>query len=112
MKHFLIMDKLLKNKKINNFIYTTHNSKEKQKGLIKNQIPENGNENIVKLRFETGLFEFDLNQIDLSIGGENTSTTIYEYKRKNSTTPKHKDESNDIKIEDIFLKKVENKMLH
>ena len=102
---FLIMDELLKNKKINNFIYTTHNSKEKQKGLIKNQIPENGNENIVKLRFETGLFEFDLNQIDLSIGGENTSTTIYEYKRKNSTTPKHKDESNDIKIEDIFFEK-------
>ena len=52
---FLIMDELLKNKKINNFIYTTHNSKEKQKGLIKKQIPENGNENIVKLRFETGL---------------------------------------------------------
>ena len=102
---FLIMDELLKNKKINNFIYTTHNSKEKQKGLIKNQIPENGNENIVKLRFETGLFEFDLNQIDLSIGGENTSTTIYEYKRKNSTIPKHEDGSNDIKIEDIFFEK-------
>ena len=102
---FLIMDELLKNKKINNFIYTTHNSKEKQKELIKKQNSENGNENIVKLRFESGIFEFDLNQINLSIGGEDTSTTIYEYKRKNSTTPKHKDESNDIKIEDIFFEK-------
>ena len=99
---FLIMDELLKNKKINNFIYTTHNSKEKDN--IKKQNSENGNENIVKLRFETGVFEFDLNQIDLSKGGENTSTTIYEYKHKNSLTPT-KDENNDIKIEDIFFEK-------
>ena len=102
---FLIMDELLKNKKINNFIYTTHNSKEKQKENTKKQNSENGNENIVKLRFETGIFEFDLNQIDLSKGGENTSTTIYEYKHKNSLTPTKKDEINNIKIEDIFFEK-------
>ena len=104
---FLIMDELLKNKKINNFIYTTHNSKEKQKGkeISQKQNSENGNENIVKLRFETGVFEFDLNQIDLSKGGENTSTTIYEYKHKNSTTPTKEDENNNIKIEDIFFEK-------
>ena len=99
---FLIMDELLKNKKINNFIYTTHNSKEKDN--IKKQNSENGNEKFVKLRFETGIIEFDLNQIDLSKGGENASTTIYEYKHKNSLTPT-KDENNDIKIEDIFFEK-------
>ena len=103
---FLIMDELLKNKKINNFIFTTHNSKEKQKENPKININPNGNENIVKLRFETGVYEFDLNQIDLSIGGEDTSTTIYEYKKKlNESTPKNNNENNNIKIEDIFFEK-------
>ena len=103
---FLIMDELLKNKKINNFIYTTHNSKEKPKEseLTKKEDKQNGKENIVKLRFETGIYEFDLNQIDLSIGGEDTSTTIYEYKHKTSTTPKNEEKKN-IKIEDIFFEK-------
>ena len=32
---FLIMDEILKNKKINNFIYSTHNSKDKQKEIKK-----------------------------------------------------------------------------
>ena len=102
---FLIMDELLKNRKINNFIYTTHNSKENQKGkeVLKKQNSVNGNEKIVTLRFETGVFEFDLNQIDLSIGGENASTTIYEYKHKNTLTPTN--ENNNIKIEDIFFEK-------
>ena len=104
---FLIMDELLKNKKINNFIFTTHNSKEKkkEKESMKKENIENGNENMVKLRFETGVFEFDLNQIDLSSGGDNTTTTIYEYKHKNTLTPTNKDENNSIKIEDIFFEK-------
>ncbi len=103
---FLIMDELLKNKKVNNFIYTTHNSKEKpkEKETKNNQKPQNGNENIVKLRFETGIYEFDLNQIDLSIGGEDTSTTIYEYKHETSTTPKNV-QNNEVKIDDIFFEK-------
>ena len=88
---FLIIDELLKNKKINNFIYTTHNSKEKVKGSETSNKTnnQNSNENIVKLRFETGIYEFDLNQIDLSIGGEDTSTTIYEYKYKGNTALKN-----------------------
>ena len=108
---FLIMDELLKNKKINNFIYTTHNSKEKPKENLKTKNSPNGNENIVKLRFETGVFEFDLNQIDLSIGGEDTSTTLYEYKNieKEFSLSKNNEEINNdinkIKIEDIFFEK-------
>ena len=103
---FLIMDELLKNKKINNFIYTTHNSKEKpkEKEANNNQKPQNGNENIVKLRFETGIYEFDLNQIDLSIGGEDTSTTLYEFKHGTNTTPKN-EPNNEVKIDDIFFEK-------
>ena len=103
---FLIMDELLKNKKINNFIYTTHNSKEKVKGSETSNKTnnQNSNENIVKLRFETGIYEFDLNQIDLSIGGEDTSTTIYEYKYKGNTALKN-EENNNIKIDDIFFEK-------
>ena len=108
---FLIMDELLKNKKINNFIYTTHNSKEKPKENLKTKNSPNGNENIVKLRFETGVFEFDLNQIDLSIGGEDTSTTLYEYKiieKEFSLSTNNEENNNDInkiKIEDIFFEK-------
>ena len=102
---FLIMDELLKNKKVNNFIYTTHNSKVKQKEIQKNQNNQNNYENIVKLKFETGVFEFDLNKIDLSIGGDDTSTTLYEYKRRNSVTPNNADERNNIQIEDIFFEK-------
>ena len=108
---FLIMDELLKNKKINNFIYTTHNSKEKPKENLKTKNSPNGNENIVKLRFETGVFEFDLNQIDLSIGGEDTSTTLYEYKtieKEFSLSNINEENNNDInkiKIEDIFFEK-------
>ena len=109
---FLIMDELLKNKKVNNFIYSTHNSKEKpkEKETKYNQKPQNGNENIVKLRFETGIYEFDLNQIDLSLGGEDASTTLYEYKHGTSIAPKN-EQKNEVKIDDIFLKKVGSKML-
>ena len=101
---FLIMDELLKNKKVNNFIYTTHNSKEKPKETKNSQKPENGNENIVKLRFETGIYEFDLNQIDLSLGGEDISTTLYEYKHGLTITPKN-EQNNEVKIDDIFFEK-------
>ena len=109
---FLTMDELLKNKKINNFIYTTHNSKEKTKDNLKTKNSPNGNENIVKLRFETGVLEFDLNQIDLSIGGEDTSTTLYVYKNiekefslSNMQEEDYNYDNNKIKIEDIFFEK-------
>ena len=103
---FLIMDELLKNKKINNFIFTTHNSKDKQKENLNTSTILKGNENIVKLRFETGVYEFDLSQIDLSLEGADTSTTIYEYKKKaNETTPSNDNENNNIKIDDIFFEK-------
>jgi serine/threonine protein phosphatase PrpC len=98
------MDELLKNKKINNFIYTTHNSKDNKLPNIKTSNIQNNNENIVRLKFETGVYEFDLNQIDLSIGGENTPMTIYEYKTETITTAVN-NENNIVKIEDIFFEK-------
>ena len=101
---FLIMDELLKNKKINNFIYTTHNSKDNKLPNVKASNIQNNNENIVRLKFETGVYEFDLNQIDLSIGGENTPMTIYEYKTETITTAVN-NENNIVKIEDIFFEK-------
>ena len=56
--------------------------------------------------FETGIYDFDLNQIDLSTGGEDTSTSIYEFKnRTNETTKVNNNENNNIKIEDIFFEK-------
>ena len=101
---FLIMDELLKNKKINNFIYTTHNSKDNKIPNIKTSNIQNNNDSIVKLKFETGVYEFDLNQIDLSVGGENTPMTIYEYKAQTITKPDN-NENNNVKIEDIFFEK-------
>ena len=106
---FLIMDELLKNKKINNFIYTTHNSKEKLNELKKEE-NKNKKDSIVKLRFETGTYEFDLDQIDLSNGCEGAVTTIFEQKLKknkekngemNSTTDDSK--LNQSKISKISL---------
>ena len=85
---FLIMDELLKNKNINNFIYTTHNSKEKQKE-IKKDSNISKKDSIVKLRFETGIYEFDLDEIDLYNGGEGTISNIYEYKPKNKNKEKN-----------------------
>ena len=52
--------------------------------------------------FETGIYDFDLNQIDLSTGGEDTSTSIYEFKNRTNETTKV---NNNIKIEDIFFEK-------
>jgi len=85
---FLIMDELLKNRKVNNFIYTTHNSKEKQRETRKDENIGN-KDSIVKLRFETGIYEFDLEQIDLYNDGEGTITTVYEYKLKNKNKEKN-----------------------
>ena len=75
---FLIMDELLKNKKINNFILCAHKTKEIFE--VNKDAYINKKDSIVKLRFATGIFYFDLNQIDLSIGGEGTETTIFKYK--------------------------------
>ena len=83
---FLIMDEILKNKKVNNFIYTAHNLKEKQKEL-KNEIIKQ-KDTLVKLRFETGIYEFDLEQIDLKNEGEGTILTIFEDKFKNKSKDK------------------------
>ena len=86
---FLIMDEILKNKKINNFIYSTHNSKDKQKEIKKKVENNTPKESIIKLRFETGIFEFDLEEIDLYNGGENTVTTVYDFKSKNKIKEKN-----------------------
>ena len=61
---FLLMDELLKNKKINNFIFTTHNSKDKQKDIKQNEFLYQ-KDSIIKLRFESGAYYFDLDEIDL-----------------------------------------------
>ena len=89
---FLIMDELLKNKKINEFIYNTHYLNEKQKKIFTPNEIINLKDSMIKLRFESGVFNFDLDEIDLSIGGDNTVTTILEYKSKN----KNKDKNNEM----------------
>ena len=88
---FLIMDELLKNKKINNFIFTTHNSKDKQKETKQNEFLYQ-KDSIIKLRFETGAYYFDLDEIDLYNGGEGTITTVFKEKIKN----KNKDKNNEM----------------
>lgn len=52
----------IKNQKTNHLIYSTHNSKENpiEKEPAKSQIINNGNENNVKLRFETGKYNYDI----------------------------------------------------
>ena len=110
---FLIMDELLMNKKINNFIYTTHNSKEKQKETKKNETIIN-KDSIVKLRFETGVYEFDLEQIDLTIGGEDTITTVFEYKSKNKNKEKNTEmnsTADDSKLNQSKLSKIDNELV-
>ena len=88
---FLIMDELLKNKKINNFFSTTHNSKDKQKDIKQNEFLYQ-KDSIIKLRFETGSYYFDLDEIDLFNGGEGTITTVFKEKIKN----KNKDKNNEM----------------
>ena len=83
LETFLLMDELLKNKKINNFIYETHyqKAKEKQKEE-KNIYNKNKNENIVKLRFESGELDFDLDEIDLGNEKDSYETVVFDYKNK------------------------------
>ena len=91
---FLIMDELLKDKEVNDFIYNTHNNfkeeKENQKendkvNLSRSRTLIKNNQNIIKLRFETGTLEYDLNKINLIKETENLKTTLYEYKKKDLT---------------------------
>ena len=78
---FLIMDELLKNKKINNFIYKTHNQIEKEnEKKEKNNFNSIKKDSIIKLRFETGVFDFDLDEIDLSDENDTFETIIFEHK--------------------------------
>ena len=104
---FLIMDELLKNKKINSFIYETHYQKEKEndKEEIEN-IDNKGikKENVIKLRFEIGEYEFDLDEIDLGNETDSYETIIFDYKNnskknieKNIETTLTSDDS-DIKL--------------
>ena len=109
---FLIMDELFKNKKINNFIYTTHNSKEKQKEIRKDEKTEK-KDSVVKLRFETGVYEYDLDQIDLNKDGENTVTNIFEYKIKNKNKEKNAEmnsTADDSKLNQSKLSKIDNEL--
>jgi protein phosphatase 1G len=79
---FLIMDELLMNGKVNNFISTTHNSKEKQKETKQNEFLYQ-KDSIVKLRFETGIYYFDLDDINLFNECEGTIVTVFKEKFKN-----------------------------
>ena len=80
---FLIMDELLKNKKINSFIYETHYQKgeEKSKEII-NDNNKYKKDNIIKLRFERGEYDFDLNEIDLGNETDSYETIVFDFKNK------------------------------
>ena len=88
---FLIMDELLKDKEVNDFIVNTHTLKEVKENKEKEKFSRCKTmlkpKNIIKLRFETGVFEFDLDSINLHEGGEGTTATILEYKKR-ALTPK------------------------
>ena len=79
---FLIMDELLKNRKINNFIYETHYQKEKEKPkeekIINNKLKKK--DSIIKLRFETGSYDFDLDEIDLGNDSDVFETIVFGHK--------------------------------
>ena len=83
---FLIMDELLKNKNINNFIYETHYQKEKEKPkeiiMDKNK---NKNGNIIKLRFERGEYDFDLDEIDLGNETDSYEAIVFDFKNKSNS---------------------------
>ena len=104
---FLIMDELLKNKKINSFIYETHYQKEKENDKEEIENIDNKRikkENVIKLRFEIGEYEFDLDEIDLGNETDSYETIIFDYKNnskknieKNIETTLTSDDS-DIKL--------------
>ena len=118
---FLIMDELLKDKEVNDFIYNTHNNfkeeKENQKendkvNLSRSRTLIKNNQNIIKLRFETGTLEYDLNKINLIKETENLKTTLYEYKKKDLTPKGEKKviintntNNPEFNFEDVFFQK-------
>jgi len=90
---FLLMDELLKNKKINNFIYSVHCQKEGEKLEEKKNYFKK--DSIVKLRFEDGSFVFDLDEIDLGDETDSIEAIILEDKDKNKRI---KEKSSEINI--------------
>ena len=110
---FLIMDELLKDRDVNNFIYNTHNLKEDKENndvqLTRSQTMIKNNKSKIKLRFEAGVYEYDLDNINLKYETENLTTTVYEYK-KPALTPKGENKGIDQKnpnfnFEDVFFQK-------
>ena len=79
---FLTMDELLKNRQVNNFIYETHYQKERENDKNKKE-HKIKKDSYIKLRFETGEFEFDLDEIDLSNETDNIETIIFDFKNNN-----------------------------
>ena len=78
---FLIMDELLKNKRINNFIYETYYQKEKEKE--NEEIfdeKKRKKDSVIKLRFEANTLEFDLDEIDLGDDTDSVETIIFDHK--------------------------------
>ena len=114
---FLIMDEILKDKEVNKFIYNTHNliedkepkEKNEKVNLTRSKTMIKNNKNKIKLRFETGVYEYDLDKINLKSETENLTTTIYEYKNRVPTPKGENKEINtsnpDINFEDVFFKK-------
>ena len=90
---FLTMDELLKNKKVNNFIYETHYQKEQESSIKKSECRFN-KDTLIKLRFEAGEIEFDLDDIDLSDESDNIETILFDY--KNNKKNKENNNNNDI----------------
>ena len=88
---FLIMDELLKNKRINNFIYNTHNQKNFE---IQDDYDDNikQKDSFINLMFEDGRIGYDLDEIDLGDDGDSIEATILEYK-SNKKKPTNKEKS-------------------
>ena len=90
---FLTMDELLKNRKVNNFIYETHYQKERENDMQKKD-DKIKKDTYIKLRFETGEFEFDLDEIDLSNETDNIETIIFDYKNNKNNSKLNKENNN------------------
>ena len=78
---FLTMDELLKNRQVNNFIYETHYQKESENGKNKKE-HKIKKDSYIKLRFETGIYYFDLDDINLFNECEGTIVTVFKEKFK------------------------------
>ena len=123
---FLTMDELLKNRQVNNFIYETHYQKERENDKSKKE-HKIKKDSYIKLRFETGEFEFDLDDIDLSNETDHIETIIFDFKnnnkniiindnnlsnedvnktRQDTDSTKEEEKSNkNLQIDDIFFEK-------